>query len=148
MIYNSTITLPGEEGVKKRIFLAGSMDVNVTNTWRNSIVNELYNTYDFFDPTIDNHDNLTDTQMRNHILWELKALELSDIVLLNLLPESKSPISLIELGMYVKTNKLIVVCPEEFYTSRYLEELCSYYKVDLYKSLLDFLNDFIRNNLN
>ena len=53
----------------------------------------------FIDPTISNHDELDDIQMKNHINWELDALNLADKVFLNLLPDSKSPISLIELGI-------------------------------------------------
>lgn len=72
--------------------------------------------------------------MKAHINWELEALYLSDKVLLNFLPNIASPISLIELGMYVKTAKLIIVCPEEFYKSRCIKTLCEKYKVPLFKT--------------
>ena len=119
--------LPVAKNGKQSIFLAGSMDFNSESNWRKRVINEFNKDYNFFDPTITNHDTLTNSQMEKHIQWELAALELSDKVLLNFLSVSESPISLIELGMYVKTTKLIVVCPDKFYKSRYIKTLCATY---------------------
>lgn len=142
MIYTSNFKLPIKEQSKQVIFLAGSIDLNLKNNWRRKVVETIGNKFDFFDPTITNHDQLNDVQMKTHIEWELNALELSDIILLNFLPESKSPISLVELGMYVKTTKLIVVCPDNFYQSRYIKTLCVSYNTPHFVDLKSVFKHF------
>jgi hypothetical protein len=62
------------------------------------------------------------------------------------LPDSKSPISLVELGLYVQSSKLIVVCPKTFYQRRYIETLCNKYKTVLFDSLDEALNELKDNN--
>lgn len=132
MIYTSKIPLPVKEGNKDYVFLAGSIDLKLKGNWRNKLIDIVGNKVHFIDPTISNHDELDDNQMKKHINWELDALNLADKVFLNFLPDSKSPISLIELGLYVRTPKLIVVCPDEFYQSRYIKTLCEKYKVTIF----------------
>ena len=70
--------------------------------------------------------------MKRQINWELDAMHIADQILLNFLPESLAPISLIELGLLVKTKKLIVVCPKEFYKSSYVFTLCEKYKTPVF----------------
>jgi hypothetical protein len=69
------------------------------------------------------------------ISGELEALELADMIILNFLPEAKSPISLVELGLYMKSSKLIVVCPKEFYQYRYVSTICDKYNTPIYHNL-------------
>ncbi|GAB1856239.1 hypothetical protein MHTCC0001_10740 [Flavobacteriaceae bacterium MHTCC 0001] len=143
MIYTSKIPLPVKEEKKDYVFLAGSIDLKLKGDWRSELINIVGDKVHFIDPTISNHDELDDIQMKKHINWELDALNLADKVFLNLLPDSKSPISLIELGMYVRTSKLIVVCPEAFYQSRYIKTLCEKYNVPLFDSLNSAVNSLI-----
>ncbi|GAA3594258.1 nucleoside 2-deoxyribosyltransferase domain-containing protein [Flavivirga amylovorans] len=143
MIYTSSITLPIKEKHKNYIFLAGSIDLNLPSNWRKEVIDIIGAKAHFLDPTIINHNELNDSQMKNHIHWELDALHLADKVFLNFLPSSKSPISLIELGMYIKTSKLVVVCPNEFYQSRYIKTLCNKYKVSVFNSLSIAVNSIL-----
>lgn len=139
MVCTSKDKLPDKGDDKPYLFLAGSMDLDKVLSWRQEFINCFFETYHFLDPTNKLHGSLTNTQMKSHILWELEALELADIVVLNLLPKAKSPISLVELGLYAKSGKLIVICPENFYQKRYVKTLCEYYKVPLYSSLDIFI---------
>lgn len=135
MIYTTDIALPIKEESKGYYFLAGSIDLNLPNNWRKEVIEELEDSVHFFDPIRVNHEMLNNAQMREHIEWELDALSLSDKILLNFLPDSKSPISLVELGLYAKTDKLIVVCPDKFYLRRYVSVLCNKYNVPFFNSL-------------
>ena len=89
----------------------------------------------FLDPTNRNYENLNSLDVKLHIQWELDALEMSDKILLNLLPDALSPISLVELGLYVSSNKLIVVCPKEFYKSSYVHTLCEKYNTPIFNKI-------------
>lgn len=139
MVYTSKGIFPVKGDDKPYIFLAGSMDLDMVLPWRQEFINSFFETYNFLDPTNRLHGSLTNAQMKSHIIWELEALELADIVVLNLLPKAKSPISLVELGLYAKSRKLVVICPEDFYQNHYVKTLCEYYKVPLYRSLDIFM---------
>ena len=134
MIYRSNQSLPQKHQHHTYVFLAGSIDFNLKGNWRKRVV-ETRSDFHFIDPTCPNHDDLDDEQMQNHINWELGGMEMADYILLNFLPEAKSPISLVELGLYVRSGKLIVVCPTEFYQSRYVNTLCKKYNCPVYKNM-------------
>jgi hypothetical protein len=135
MIYTSAIELPLKEENVQSIFLAGSIDLHLPGNWREKVIEKIGGGVHFFDPTISGHNELSNLQMEVHINWELDALSMADKILLNFLPEAESPISLVELGLYVSTNRLVVVCPKEFYKSRYVQVLCKKYNTPLFLEL-------------
>ncbi|WP_298900513.1 nucleoside 2-deoxyribosyltransferase domain-containing protein [uncultured Psychroserpens sp.] len=135
MIYYGTDELPLKERNCDYYFLAGSIDYNASNPWRESLIKKAKASIHFFDPTRRDHDSLSHAEMQNHIHWELEALELSDTIVLHFLRTAKSPISLVELGLYARSGKLIVVCPNTFYQRRYIEVLCKKYSIVLCNSL-------------
>ncbi|GAB5417556.1 MAG: hypothetical protein Crog4KO_08280 [Crocinitomicaceae bacterium] len=127
MVYTSEMPLPKKSSDKSFVFLAGSMGKDEHGTWRERIMSDLSGKFLFLDPTCHNHASLDADGMKKHIQWELDAMEMADTILLHFLPESESPISLVELGLYTFTDKLIVVCPKEFYKYNYLYVLCEKY---------------------
>ncbi|WP_405414549.1 nucleoside 2-deoxyribosyltransferase domain-containing protein [Maribacter sp. Asnod1-A12] len=136
MMYTSNDILPINKRNQRSIFLAGSMDHKQEVSWRDEISAE-FGTYSIFDPTNNNHDHLNVKEMKRHINWELNALQLSDMILLNFLPNALSPISLIELGLYVNSEKLIVICPKEFYKSNYVHTLCDKYNTPIFNNITE-----------
>jgi len=135
MVYTSKNALPKKGKNEKYCFLAGSIDHNLLGNWRIKVVEEMKNESHFFNPTRIEHDKFNDSQMKKHIEWELDALELSDKILLNFLPSAKSPISLVELEIYVNTSKLLVVCPDQFYQKRYVKTICEKYNTPFFNNL-------------
>ncbi len=135
MVHTSDTNLPPQANSKKLVFLAGSMCIDKEDNWRKNVIKNYANDFDFIDPTNENHNLLNDSLMKKHINWELEGLELSDIIFMNLLPESKSPISMVELGLYARSNKLIICCPENFYQYRYINALAKKYNVTLFSEL-------------
>ncbi len=147
MIYTSKIELPEKKQTKDIVFLAGSIDLDLAGDWRKKVIEEMEDSMHFFDPIRIDHDKLDDLKMKKHIEWELDALSLSDKILLNFSPNSKSPISLVELGLYVQSSKLIVVCPDQFYQRRYVEVLCDKYNTPFFDGLdkaIEYLMDDIQ----
>lgn len=135
MVITSKGKLPIKNEDEIFCFLAGSIDFKESTSWRNTVINGSSKNTIFLDPTREDHDSLGNQEMINHIHWELEALELADIIILKFLPEAKSPISLVELGLYMKSNKLIVVCPQEFYQYRYVSIICDRYNTSIYHNL-------------
>lgn len=142
MIYYSNHPLEEVKKDKPLLFLAGSIDIQLLGNWRKSVANSLGDGYHFLDPTALNYQSMVESDWDKHVSWEFKAMELSDIILLNFLPDSQSPISLVELGLNIKLKKLIVVCPIQFYKNKYIKLLCNYYSTPCFESLeeaLEFL---------
>ena len=55
--------------------------------------------------------------------------------MMNILPTSKSPISLLELGLYARSShKLIVFCNPNFYRFNNVKQVCKMYNVPLYET--------------
>lgn len=50
-------------------------------------------------------------------------------------PNTKSPISLLELGLHANSKKLWVVCPDGFWRKGNVEVVCSLYDIPLFNSL-------------
>ncbi|MBO0593552.1 nucleoside 2-deoxyribosyltransferase domain-containing protein [Cellulophaga sp. E16_2] len=140
MVFTSQVGLPIKESDQRYIFLAGSMASNQSVNWRNQVVNSLPNSYQFLDPTNEHHDTLNALQMKKHVEWELDAMAMADIVLLNFLPNALSPISLVELGLYASSKKLYVVCPKAFYKSSYVVTLCERYHTPTFKTLQEAID--------
>jgi hypothetical protein len=141
MIFTSEEELPNNTAKQQSIFLAGSMDTQLFHNWRKQVIDTYLGDYNFFDPTNRNYEKLNFLDMKLHIQWELDALEMSDKILLNFLPDALSPISLVELGLYVSSNKLIVVCPKEFYKSSYVHALCEKYNTPIFNEINSALTE-------
>lgn len=135
MIFTSEEELPIKSNKLQSIFLAGSMDTQLSHNWRKQVMHAYLGDYNFFDPTNSNYKKLNTFDMKLHIQWELDALAMSDKILLNFLPDALSPISLAELGLYVASNKLTVVCPKEFYKSSYVHALCEKYGTPIFNKI-------------
>jgi hypothetical protein len=46
---------------------------------------------------------------------ELSAMEMAHIIIMYFDPNTKSPISLLELGLNAREQKLVVLCPEGYW---------------------------------
>lgn len=141
--------------VKKieKIFLAGTIDNGKSYNWSLDVINELKD-YDIeiYNPRRIHWDSKLEQDKSNpefnhQVNWELMMLEKSDLVIMNFLPDSKSPISLLELGLFHK--KMLVCCPKGFYRKGNVDIVCENYRIPLYdniKSLMDEVRNRLDNN--
>lgn len=130
----------------KSIFLAGTIDMGNSEDWQ-SIITEEFKPYPFniYNPRRDSWDSTWEQSFENphfyqQVNWELSALERADIIILYLAAGSKSPISLLEMGLHAKEGKLVVYCPDEFYRSGNVQIVCDRYNIPLYKDLHKLIN--------
>ena len=117
-----------EKEDKILIFLAGGI-TNCSN-WQDSLIWHIKNYNHSIDP--DSDESIGDIliynprrddwnsawshqQIREQIEWEQEKLEEADLIIMNILDDSKSPISLLELGLYGPSGKLICFCTGLFY---------------------------------
>lgn len=126
-----------------RIFLAGSIEMGRAENWQHTVEQALkkYNGV-LYNPRRDDWDasweqNQKNIQFNKQVNWELNHLQVSDIVFMYLAPDTKSPISLLELGKYAGVKQMIVCCPKEFWRHGNVEILCVRENVPLYSNLDD-----------
>jgi hypothetical protein len=134
----------------KCIFLAGSIEMGKAENWQKRIVDELSDKgYTFLNPRRDDWDSsweqkIENKQFNEQVSWELKALELADIIVMYFDPNTQSPISLLELGLHARDGKLIVLCPEGFWRKGNVDIVCEKYgvkQVESFEELIKAINE-------
>ena len=131
------ITAPERKPITNQsIFLAGTIDDGKSEDWQSKLIEELSDhEITILNPRRNNWGDLSDNELRKQITWELDHLEKADIIFMYIIGTSKSPISLLEMGIHIKDLKLIVVCEPEFYRYENVRITCEYYNAELYDSL-------------
>jgi hypothetical protein len=136
---------------KKSIFLAGSIEMGKAEDWQERVVAALrhldvlllnprrthWNAV--WDQSIDNPD------FKQQVEWELDALDHADMVVMYFAPETRSPITLLELGIHVAANpkKLVVCCPEGFWRRGNVDIVCRRFGVRQAASLEDLIKNAV-----
>lgn len=129
------------------IFLAGSIEMGSAENWQDRIKELLKNRrVQILNPRRDDWDSSwiqskDNPQFRQQVEWELRAQEKADKIIMYFDPKTKSPISLLELGLFVKSGKLIVVCPEGFWRKGNVDIVCERYGVKQAKTLEEAVKD-------
>ena len=133
------------------IFLAGSIEMNTAEEWQNHIQYTLMDlNVTFFNPRRDDWDSSwTDTSVvfNSQVNWEMNELERSDIIFMYFSPETKSPISLLELGLHADSNKMIVCCPPGFWRKGNVDIVCTRYNIPLFNDIESAING-LRTKIN
>lgn len=129
----------------KMVFLAGSIEMGTADEWQQGI-GELLSEAGFIvlNPRRDDWDSsweqtISNKHFREQVVWELMGLELADAILVHIDPETKSPITLLEIGMLsqLKPRATYISCPVGFWRRGNIEILCGRYDMMLYKSLAE-----------
>lgn len=130
-----------KESNEKYLFLAGSIEMGLAEDWQTEVAHMLENTgWIILNPrreiwgTIQNQ-SIHDPLFKEQVVWELDGQDAADTILMYFSPETKSPISLLELGLFAKTGKMIVVCPEGFWRKGNIEVMCDRYNIPLLEDL-------------
>ena len=120
----------------KSVFLAGTIDNGDSLNWQDKTIIELINlgvkNINIYNPRREHwpsSDNKKEIEYQ--IKWEQTNLDKSDLIIMVLLDDSKSPISLLEMGLYAKSNKLIVFCTPNFYRWDNVRLTCEKYHIPL-----------------
>ncbi len=131
--------IPGGDGIK--VFLAGSIEMGEAAPWQAGVVESLRDMpVTLLNPRRDDWDSSwvqtkDNPRFREQVEWELDALSKSDYIILYLDPETKSPISLLEMGLYAQSGKLLIVCPFGFWRKGNVDIVCEKYGFPQFTSL-------------
>lgn len=136
-----------------KVFLCGSIEMGKAEKWQEWLAGELRSYHiDILDPRRDTWDtNLEPSEgnqeFREQVEWELNALEQADTIAVYFDPNTRSPITLLELGLYAQSGKAIVCCPKGFFRRGNVAIVCEQYGIPLYEYKDDFLAE-IKRRLN
>lgn len=127
----------------RTVFLAGSIEMGVAEDWQTKVANRFEsNQVTLYNPRRDEWDSSwkqeqKESNFNEQVNWEMNNLEDCDIIFMYLDPNTKSPISLLELGLHAGSGKMIVVCPDGFWRKGNVEIVCTRFNIPLFNSLDD-----------
>jgi hypothetical protein len=71
----------------------------------------------------------------------LDGFELAGLIVFYFAPDTKSPISLLELGLFARTGKLLVWCPTGFWRKGNIDIVCKRWNIQQVESLQTFISE-------
>ena len=131
---------------KFSVFLAGSIEQGLAKDWQS----ELYERFKdkpliLLNPRRDTWDaswkqDIDEPQFRFQVLWELEGQERADLIVMYFQPETRSPVTLLELGLFAQSGKLVVCCPEGFWRKGNVDIVCRKYNIQQVETLNDLIS--------
>jgi hypothetical protein len=128
------------------VFLAGSIEMGEATDWQRQVEDALSDlSVVILNPRRDAWDatwvqSIDNPRFREQVEWELRAQEQAGVIGMYFDPGTKSPVTLLELGLFARSGKLIVCCSEGFWRKGNVEVVCSRYGVPL----VDDFGEFVR----
>ena len=132
------------------IFLGGSIEMGAAENWQDKLCKEFANDDDliFLNPRRDDWDSSWDqtpvygTKFYEQVTWELENQDMCDIIVYYFDPNTKSPITLLELGSYGTsyTNKVLTCCPDGFWRKGNVVMFCNYHGVKNCNTFSDLIS--------
>lgn len=156
-IIDIEITPENAEQVNKRkicsIFLAGTIDNGKSRNWQQEVINKLSKfplpNLTIYNPRRENwNSDYDDQELIKQIEWEQEKLKKATYIFMVLDDKSKSPISLLELGEFCSSGKIMVFCTPKFYRWMNVNMFCYDWNIPLItdidsKSIADTILDEI-----
>ena len=130
-----------EWNTNKSVFLAGTIDNGQSIDWQSSVEKSLSDlAILILNPRRNEWDStwkqsINNPMFKEQVEWELNGLEKVDQIFIYFAAHSKSPITLLELGLYASKNNVTIVCPQGFWRRGNIEVVANRYNIPLYETL-------------
>lgn len=127
------------------VFLAGSIEMGLADEWQSLVETALQDLpVVVLNPRRVAWDaswvqTIENPVFREQVEWELEAQERASVIGMYFAPATKAPITLLELGLFARTGKLIVCCPDGYWRKGNVEVVCARYGVPLVADFGEFL---------
>lgn len=139
------------------VFLGGSIEMGAAIDWQTKLTFDLRN-YEIkiINPRRDDWDSTWSqdptegTQFFSQVQWEMEGQEAATHKVYYFDPKTKSPITLMELGLYGDVSSTIVCCPKDFWRYGNVKMVCDRYMitcVETYDEMLGWLKDEFKDLL-
>lgn len=143
-IFTPPSPTPSPSG-RKTIFLAGSIEMGTAEHWQKRVIEFLAQyPVDIYNPRREHWDpsweqSIQNPEFKTQVNWELDHIETADIPAFYFDPNTKSPITLLELGL--SKGKALVICsPKGFWRRGNLEIICDRWKIPLLEKFEEYLS--------
>lgn len=126
------------------VFLAGTIDMGNSEDWQSKVQTMLDDSYTLINPRRVDWDSSwhqDSEQFNEQVNWELDNLDDADVIIMNFLPDSLSPISLLELGLFAHSGKMLVCCPKEFYRWGNVKIVCQRLGIPLFDTIDELIEE-------
>lgn len=134
------------------IFLTGSIEQGKATRWQKQAVEYFKDDEDILllNPRRDDYDknqeqSIDNPYFKEQVAWELDAQDNCNVILMYFDPKTKSPITLLELGLYALKFEIYVCCPKEYWRRGNVEIVCERYEIPFFEDLNSML-EAIREN--
>ena len=120
------------------VFLAGTIDMGTAEDWQAEaagLFRAKEGNFLLYNPRQEEWHPDWEGEMDYQVNWELEHLEKADYILMNFLPGSLSPISLLEMGLHAKDGKLLVICTPGYARYENVRITCARYSIPLFSSI-------------
>lgn len=123
-----------------KVFLAGSIEMGLAVDWQSDVAKRLSSLPGvIFNPRRPDWDlswkqTKDNPQFREQVLWELDGLDRADLIPMYYAPDTKSPISLLENGLYAASGKMVIYCPEGFWRKGNVDIVAERYHIPVFEN--------------
>ena len=127
------------------VFLAGSIEMGKAIQWQEHLTRELRD----LEITVCNprrgqwstnqNPKESDNLFKHQVEWELAALEAVDVIIFFFDKNTLSPVTMLELGLWVQGGKVVVCCHKDFWKSGNIHHVCKKYNVPYVKDYADII---------
>jgi hypothetical protein len=122
------------------IFLSGSIDA-LPATWQSKITTSLSHlSITILNPHRPDWDSSwkespDDPKFSEQTKWELDGMENADVMVAYFGENAKAPISLLELGLFARSGKVVVGCPKGYWKSGNVRMVCERFELKCVESV-------------
>jgi len=123
------------------VFFADSIEMGRAEDWQSRITSALADLdVIILNPRRDEWDatwrqSIDNAKFREQVDWELDAQARATVIAMYFAPSTQAPISLLELGLFASSGKLIVCCPDGYWRKGNVEIVCVRYSIPLVDDL-------------
>lgn len=131
------------------VFLAGSIEMGRAELWQDAVAAALRaEPLIILNPRRDDWDpnweqSRTNPQFVAQVTWELDAQERAELITMYFAPETYAPITLLELGLFAASGKLLVCCPPGYWRKGNVDVVCARYGIPQLPTLAELCDALI-----
>lgn len=135
------------------LFLGGSIEMGTAEDWQSRLVSDLsVLNFDLtvYNPRRDDWDSTwlqvpENDQFREQVEWEMLAQDVCDVNVYYFSPDTKSPVTLLELGGFGRHNKTVVFCPRQFWRYGNVHLFCERRNIKMFTEYFEFKQHLIQH---
>jgi hypothetical protein len=133
-------------GGERSLFLAGSIEMGQAEPWQREVERALADEdvvilnprRDEWDPSWE--QSIRNPPFRDQVEWEISSQELATVIAMYFAPATRAPITLLELGLFARSGKLVVCSPAGYWRRGNVEVVCARFAIPMVERLTDLID--------